>query len=64
MLGGVNGYFTLFGEDFNDCLRNLELMLKRFEDTHLVLYWEIYHFMVKDRIILGHKVTTEGIKVD
>ncbi|XP_075103627.1 uncharacterized protein LOC142178200 [Nicotiana tabacum] len=29
--------FTLFGDDFKDCLRNLELVLKRCEDTHLVL---------------------------
>nr|XP_033513304.1 uncharacterized protein LOC117277971 [Nicotiana tomentosiformis] len=56
--------FTLFRDDFEDCLRNLELVLKRCEDTHLVHNWEKCHFMVKEGIVLCHKVITEGIVVD
>ncbi|XP_075099020.1 putative mitochondrial protein AtMg00860 [Nicotiana tabacum] len=56
--------FTLFGGDFDDCLKNLELVLECCETTHLVLNWEKCHFMVKARILLGHKVTTHGIEVD
>ncbi|XP_070050106.1 uncharacterized mitochondrial protein AtMg00860-like [Nicotiana tomentosiformis] len=56
--------FTFFGEDFEDCLMNLKLVLERCEDTHLVLNWEKCHFMVKEGIILGHKVTAHGIEVD
>nr|GEX65002.1 hypothetical protein [Tanacetum cinerariifolium] len=39
-------------------------MLKRCEDTNLCLNWEKSHFMVKERIVLGHKISKEGIEVD
>ncbi|GKA82580.1 reverse transcriptase domain-containing protein [Tanacetum coccineum] len=39
-------------------------MLKRCEDTNLVLNWEKCHFMVKDGIILGHKISKSGIEFD
>ncbi|XP_070046866.1 uncharacterized protein [Nicotiana tomentosiformis] len=57
-------YFTLFDDDFEDCLMNLKLMLERCEATRLVLNWEKCHFMVNEGIILGHKVTAHGIEVD
>nr|GEW34734.1 reverse transcriptase domain-containing protein [Tanacetum cinerariifolium] len=46
------------------CLFHLERMLKRCEDTNLCLNWEKSHFMVKEGIILGHKISKQGIKVD
>nr|GEU59689.1 hypothetical protein [Tanacetum cinerariifolium] len=49
---------------FDDCLKNLEKMLKRCEETNLVLKWEKCHFMVKEGIALGHKVSGSGIEVD
>nr|GEU60149.1 putative reverse transcriptase domain-containing protein [Tanacetum cinerariifolium] len=33
-------------------------------DAHLVLNWEKCHFMVKERIVLGHKVSSAGLEVD
>nr|GFA49887.1 reverse transcriptase domain-containing protein [Tanacetum cinerariifolium] len=39
-------------------------MLKRCEDTKLALNWEKSHFMVKEGIVLGHKISKKGIKVD
>ncbi|GJU40709.1 putative reverse transcriptase domain-containing protein [Tanacetum coccineum] len=39
-------------------------MLQRCEDAHLVLNWEKCHFMVKEGIVLGHKVSSAGIEVD
>nr|GEX00066.1 reverse transcriptase domain-containing protein [Tanacetum cinerariifolium] len=39
-------------------------MLKRCEDTNLCLNWEKSHFMVKEGIVLGHKISKEGIEVD
>ncbi|GJV26773.1 reverse transcriptase domain-containing protein [Tanacetum coccineum] len=39
-------------------------MLKRYEDTNLVLNWEKSHFMVKEGIVLGHKISKPGIEVD
>ncbi|GKG28853.1 hypothetical protein Tco_0416218, partial [Tanacetum coccineum] len=39
-------------------------MLKRCEDTNLGLNWEKSHFMVKEDIVLGHKISKNGIEVD
>ncbi|GJY55258.1 reverse transcriptase domain-containing protein [Tanacetum coccineum] len=39
-------------------------MLKRCEETNHVLNWEKCHFMVKEGIVLGHKVSGSGIEVD
>nr|GFA56202.1 reverse transcriptase domain-containing protein [Tanacetum cinerariifolium] len=36
----------------------------RFEDTKLALNWENSHFMVKEGIVLGHKISKKGIEVD
>ncbi|GJX24221.1 reverse transcriptase domain-containing protein [Tanacetum coccineum] len=39
-------------------------MLKRCEDTNLVLNWEKCHFMCREGIVLGHKISKSGIEVD
>nr|GEV31300.1 reverse transcriptase domain-containing protein [Tanacetum cinerariifolium] len=39
-------------------------MLKRCEETNLVLNWEKYHFMCREGIVLGHKISKSGIEVD
>ncbi|GKD40680.1 reverse transcriptase domain-containing protein [Tanacetum coccineum] len=57
-------YFSVFGDSFSSCLSHLDKMLKRCEDTNLVLNWERCPFMVKEGIILGHKISKSGIKVD
>ncbi|GJW22857.1 reverse transcriptase domain-containing protein [Tanacetum coccineum] len=41
-----------------------DMMLKHCEDTNLVLNWEKCHFMVKEGIVLGHKISKSGIEVD
>nr|GEV32431.1 reverse transcriptase domain-containing protein [Tanacetum cinerariifolium] len=51
-------------QSFSSCLSNLDKMLKRCEDTNLVLNWEKCHFMCKERIVLGHKILKSGIEVD
>nr|GFA27421.1 hypothetical protein [Tanacetum cinerariifolium] len=56
--------FSVFGNSFSECLTNLENMLKRCEDTKLALNWEKSHFMVKEGIVLGHKISKKGIEVD
>ncbi|GJU77445.1 reverse transcriptase domain-containing protein [Tanacetum coccineum] len=56
--------FSIFGDSFDSCLSNLERMLKRCEDTNLVLNWEKCHFMCKEGIVLGHKISKSGIEVD
>nr|GFC54812.1 hypothetical protein [Tanacetum cinerariifolium] len=49
---------------FQSCLSHLDQMLKRYEDTNLCLNWEKSHFMVKESIVLGHKISKQGIEVD
>ncbi|GJZ52554.1 hypothetical protein Tco_0607069 [Tanacetum coccineum] len=39
-------------------------MLQCCKDAHLVLNWEKCHFMVKEGIVLGHKVSSAGLEVD
>nr|GFD26399.1 reverse transcriptase domain-containing protein [Tanacetum cinerariifolium] len=56
--------FSVFGNSFFTCLTNLENMLKRCEDTKLALNWEKSHFMGKEGILLGHKISKKGIEVD
>ncbi|GJY58639.1 reverse transcriptase domain-containing protein [Tanacetum coccineum] len=56
--------FLVFGDSFSSFLFYLDKMLKRCEDTNLVLNWEKCHFMVKEGIVLGHKISKSGIEVD
>nr|GEV28241.1 reverse transcriptase domain-containing protein [Tanacetum cinerariifolium] len=56
--------FLVFGNSFQSCLSHLERMLKRCKDTNLCLNWEKSHFMVKEGIVLGHKISKKGIEVD
>ncbi|GKB23133.1 reverse transcriptase domain-containing protein [Tanacetum coccineum] len=56
--------FSVFEDSFSTCLSHLDKMLKRCKDTNLVLSWEKSHFMVKEGIVLGHKISKSGIEVD
>ncbi|GJU70156.1 reverse transcriptase domain-containing protein [Tanacetum coccineum] len=56
--------FLVFGNSFENCLSRLDKMLQRCEDTNLCLNWEKSHFMVKEGIVLGHKISKNGIEVD
>ncbi|GKA98251.1 reverse transcriptase domain-containing protein [Tanacetum coccineum] len=56
--------FSVFGNSFDKCLNNLDKMLQRCKDAHLVLNWEKCHFMVKEGIVLGHKVSSAGLEVN
>ncbi|GJR53661.1 reverse transcriptase domain-containing protein [Tanacetum coccineum] len=56
--------FSFFGDSFDKCLNNLDKMLQRCKDALLVLNWEKCHFMVKEGIVLGHKVSSAGLEVD
>ncbi|GJW24779.1 reverse transcriptase domain-containing protein [Tanacetum coccineum] len=56
--------FLVFEDSFDLCLSNLEKMLKRCEDMNLVLNWEKCHFMCREGIVLGHKISKSRIEVD
>nr|GEU81457.1 reverse transcriptase domain-containing protein [Tanacetum cinerariifolium] len=56
--------FSVFGNSFENGLSRLNKMLQRCEDTNLCLIWEKSNFMVKEGIVLGHKISKNGIEVD
>nr|GEU46493.1 reverse transcriptase domain-containing protein [Tanacetum cinerariifolium] len=56
--------FLIFRNTFDTCLSHLENMLKWCEDTNLCLNLEKSYFMVKEGIVLGHKISKNRIKVD
>nr|GEY62499.1 reverse transcriptase domain-containing protein [Tanacetum cinerariifolium] len=56
--------FLVFRNSFETCLSHLDTMLKLCEDTNLCLNWKKSHFMVKEGIFLGHKISKNGIEVD
>ena len=56
--------FSVFGTSFDHCLHNLAKVLQRCEEKNLVLNWEKCHFMVREGIVLGHRVSSKGIEVD
>ncbi|GKA51177.1 reverse transcriptase domain-containing protein [Tanacetum coccineum] len=60
----IMGDFSVFGDSFDKCLNNLDKMLRHCKYAHLVLNWEKCHFMVKEGIVLGHKVSGAGLEVD
>nr|GEU55037.1 reverse transcriptase domain-containing protein [Tanacetum cinerariifolium] len=56
--------FLVFENLFGTCLSHLDKMLQWCEDNNLCLNWEKSHFMVKEGIVLGHKISKNGIEVD
>nr|GFB90851.1 reverse transcriptase domain-containing protein [Tanacetum cinerariifolium] len=62
--GLFNASGTFQRNSFKTCLSHLEKMLQRCEDTNLCMNWEKSHFMVKEDIVLGYKISKNGIEVD
>jgi hypothetical protein len=56
--------FSVYGKTFEDCLANLDKVLKWCQMPDLVLNWEKCHFIVSEGIVLGHKISEKGIEVD
>jgi hypothetical protein len=56
--------FYVYGKTFEGCLANLDKVLKWCQMADLVLNWEKCHFMVREGIVLGHKISEKGIEVD
>ncbi|GKA56470.1 reverse transcriptase domain-containing protein [Tanacetum coccineum] len=56
--------FSVFGNSFGNCLSRVDKMLQRCEDTNLYLNLEKSNYMVKEGIVLGHKISKNGIEVD
>ena len=45
--------FSVYGSSFEDCLRNLEIVLQRCHDKNLALNWEKCHFIVTEVLSWG-----------
>ncbi|WMV37652.1 hypothetical protein MTR67_031037 [Solanum verrucosum] len=56
--------FSVVGASFEECLRYLEMVFKRCVYSILVLNWEKFHFMVNEEIVVGRKISGDGIEVD
>jgi len=56
--------FSVYGKTFDDSLENLDHVLQRCQEKHLILNWEKCDFMVQEGIVLGHRVSERGIEVD
>lgn len=46
-----------FLKSFQKCLDNLDMVITRCEESNLMLNRKKWHFMVKEGIILGHKIS-------
>jgi hypothetical protein len=57
-------YFTPYGYDFDQALRNLEKVLEQFISTELCLSHEKFHMMMTEGVVLGHYISADVIKVD
>ncbi|GKF34586.1 reverse transcriptase domain-containing protein, partial [Tanacetum coccineum] len=55
---------SVFRDSFDKCLNNLDKMLQCCKDAYLILNWEKCHFMIKEGIVLGYKVSGAGLEVD
>ena len=55
--------FSVLGDSVDQCLSHLAEVLKRCEDCKIVLNWEKCHFIVKEDIVLGHRISEKGIEL-
>jgi hypothetical protein len=56
--------FSIYRKTFEDCLESLDKVLRWCQEADLVLNWEKFHFMVREGIVLGYKISEKGIEVD
>ena len=56
--------FTSYGNTFQEALDNLEKVLTRCQETNLALSHEKCKLLLIEGIVLGHHVSSQGIKVD
>lgn len=56
--------FSVFGNSFQEALKNLEKVLLRYQEAHLALSDKMCRLMCKAGVLLGHLVSDKGIQVD
>lgn len=55
--------FRVMGDTFEEYLHNIEKCLHRYRETDLSLSNEFFFMIMNEGILLGHHVSTTGIKV-
>eukprot|EP00253_Pinus_taeda_P035492 PITA_35492 len=56
--------FTPYGDSFVEGLKNLEKVLERCIQARVSLSMVKFHMMMEEGIVLGHLLSTEGIRMD
>ena len=56
--------FMVYGDDFQQALDNLEKVLVRCKETNLSRSHKKYRMMLIEGIVLGHHISSTGIRVD
>ena len=56
--------FTAYGNNFQEALDNIEKVLIQCQETNLSLSHEKCKMLLTEGIVLGHHVSSQGIKVD
>jgi hypothetical protein len=56
--------FMVYGNTYHEALDNLEKVLIRCQEMNLSLSHEKCKMLLNERVVLGHHVSSEGIKVD
>jgi hypothetical protein len=56
--------FSVYGKTFEDCLANLDKVLRQCQEDDLVLNWEKCHFIIREGIVISHQISEKGIEVD
>ena len=56
--------FSVFGDSFQEALKNLEKVLLRCQESHLALSDKKCGLICKARGVLGHLISDKGIQVD
>ena len=56
--------FSVFGDSFQEALKNLEKVILRCQEAHLTLSDKKCRLMCKVGVVLGHLISDKGIQVD
>lgn len=57
-------YFSVLRDSFKKCLNSLREVLEKCEETQLVINRDKCHSMVREGILIGHKISHVGLEVD
>lgn len=52
---------SMVGDSFQSCLVNLIKVLELCVEANLILNWQNCHFIIKEGIVLGHKISKKEI---